>query len=216
MQSASERFENLFKDKVLHYRELNKTVIHGQTVFAGSSLMEQFPIEKFISENKENVVIYNRGIGGYTSEDLLYTVNECILDLKPSRLFINIGTNDLSLDRPVSDMTEKYEEIILKVTKAFPDIKIYFMAYYPGNINCASGRMKETLSIRTNEKIRLANMEVEKLARKFGQNYIDVNSGLKDENGNLKAEYTVEGMHINEGGYKEVYREILKYLKQGE
>ena len=111
-----DRFEKCFGEKVENYREKNKTVKPGQTVFAGSSLMEQFPIERFVSESNLDVTVYNRGIGGYTSEDLLYTVNECILDLKPSRLFINIGTNDLSMDRPVSDMTEKYEEIILKVT----------------------------------------------------------------------------------------------------
>ncbi len=212
MQSASERFENLFKDKVLHYRELNKTVIHGQTVFAGSSLMEQFPIEQFISENNEDVIIYNRGIGGYLSSDLLFSIQDCILDLQPSRLFINIGTNDLSMEKPISDMIEIYDEIIFKVIESFPDIEIYFMAYYPINYDVAIERMKQTLKIRNNEKIKLANMEVEKLAKKYGQKYIDVNAGITDSNGNLKAEYTVEGMHINEDGYKEVYTELVKYI----
>lgn len=61
--------------------------------------------------------------------------------------------------------------------------------------------MKAYLKIRTNEKIRLANVEVEKLAHKHGQKYIDVNKNLKDSQGRLKAEYTIEGMHIKEISY---------------
>ena len=34
--------------KILHYREENKTVKYGQTVFTGSSLMEMFPINKLL------------------------------------------------------------------------------------------------------------------------------------------------------------------------
>lgn len=201
-----------FAEKVAAYREKNKSVKIGQTVFAGSSLMEQFPIEKFVEEDGLSVTVYNRGIGGYVTDDLLQTLNECVLDLKPSRLFINIGTNDLSMDKPISDMTEKYAEIISRVKKALPDVEIILMAYYPGNINVASERMKNTLSIRTNCKIHLANLEVEKLANKLGLRFIDVNCGIKDENGDLKAEYTTEGMHITEEGYREIYKELKKYI----
>ena len=31
-----------------------------------------------------------------------------------------------------------------------------------------------------------------------------MNAPLKDENGDLRAEFTIEGMHINEDGYREV------------
>ena len=86
------------------------------------------------------------------------------------------------------------------------------MAYYPINYDVAIERMKPTLKIRNNEKIKLANMEVEKLAKKYGQKYIDVNACITDSNGNLKAEYTVEGMHINEAGYRELYTELVKYI----
>ena len=47
------------------YRELNKSVKFGEILFTGSSLMEQFPIEKFMDEMGNPYTIYNRGIGGY-------------------------------------------------------------------------------------------------------------------------------------------------------
>ena len=47
--------------------------------------------------------------------------------------------------------------------------------------------------MRTNPKITEANAAVKKLAEKYYAKYMDINDPLKDENGNLKAEYTIEG-----------------------
>ena len=49
--------------------------------------------------------------------------------------------------------------------------------------------------------------------KRQGQHYIDINDGLKDEQGRLKAEYTIEGLHINEQGYRAVFDDFLKYLE---
>ena len=46
------------------------------------------------------------------------------------------------------------------------------------------------------------------------QRYIDINRNLKDELGRLKAEYTIEGMHINEDGYRAIYDDIMKFVKE--
>lgn len=40
------------QDKIIRYRQLNQTAQKGQIVFAGSSLMEMFPIEQFVAEDK--------------------------------------------------------------------------------------------------------------------------------------------------------------------
>ncbi len=201
--------------KVERYREENKTAKAGQIVFTGSSLMEMFPINKLLTEHGDETIIYNRGVGGFLSDELLAVIDVCAIDLKPSKVFINIGTNDLSWDNiPISDMIGNYDRIISEIEKNVPDVKIYLMAYYPVNSEAASEEMKDCLKIRTNEKINLANTEVEKLAAKHGQKYIDINRNLKDEQGRLKTEYTIEGMHINESGYRAVYDDIMKYVKE--
>ena len=48
------------------------------------------------------------------------------------------------------------------------------------------------------------------LAARLGYTYIDVNNGLTDVNGNLKEEYTIEGVHM----YANAYRCVLENLKQ--
>lgn len=84
------------KDKVAKYKYLNKYAKKGQIVFAGSSLMEQFPIYEFIQDFDIDRVIYNRGIGGYTAAEMMEALEECIFELEPARLFLNIGTNDFN------------------------------------------------------------------------------------------------------------------------
>lgn len=201
--------------KIERYREENKTVKHGETVFAGSSLMEMFPINKLLAEHGDDTVIYNRGIGGFVSRELLEAVDVCVTDLKPSRVFINIGTNDLSDSRiPMSELMDNYDKIVTAIENALPDVEIYFMAYYPVNYEAAAEDMKECLKIRNNEKIAAANAEVKKLAEKHRQRYIDINKNLKDEQGRLKAEYTIEGLHINEDGYRAIYDDIMRYVKE--
>lgn len=201
--------------KIERYREENKTVKHGETVFAGSSLMEMFPINKLLAEHGDDTVIYNRGIGGFVSRELLEAVDVCITDLNPSRVFINIGTNDLSDSRiPISELMDNYDKIAAAVENALPGVEIYFMAYYPVNYEAAAEDMKECLKIRNNEKIAAANEEVKKLAERRGQRYIDVGRNLRDDWGRLKAEYTIEGLHINEDGYRAIYDDIMRYVKE--
>lgn len=201
--------------KIMRYREENKTVKYGQTVFTGSSLMEMFPINKLLEEHNDSTIIYNRGIGGFVSRELLEVVDVCAIDLKPSKIFINIGTNDLSDSRiPISELMENYDKIISEIEAKLPEAMIYLMAYYPVNYEAAAENMKECLKIRNNEKIRTANAEVKKLAEKHSQRYIDINKNLMDEQGRLKAEYTIEGLHINEDGYRAVYDDIMVYVKE--
>lgn len=201
--------------KVERYREENLSAEKGRIVFTGSSLMEMFPINKLLKEHGDDTVIYNRGVGGFLSDELLAVIDVCAIDLKPSKVFINIGTNDLSWSSiPISSLMDNYDKIISAIESAVPDVKIYLMAYYPVNYEAASEEMKECLKIRTNEKITAANAEVKKLAEKHGQRYIDINRNLKDEQGRLKAEYTIEGMHINEDGYRAVYDDIMEYVRE--
>lgn len=201
--------------KIMRYREENKTVKYGQTVFTGSSLMEMFPINKLLEEHNDSTIIYNRGIGGFVSRELLEVVDVCAIDLKPSKIFINIGTNDLSDSRiSISELMENYDKIISEIEAKLPEAIIYLMAYYPVNYEAAAENMKECLKIRNNEKIRTANAEVKKLAEKHSQQYIDINKNLTDEQGRLKAEYTIEGLHINEDGYRAVYDDIMVYVRE--
>ncbi len=195
------------------FRVKNRTALKGQIVCVGSSLMEMFPIEEWVKEwGPDAPVIYNRGVGGYKTTDILPILDACVLDLKPRRVFINIGTNDLSdASIPMEELMGNYDRILAVIQEELPGVEIYLMAYYPVNYEAAAEEMKSCLLVRNNDKINRANEEVKKLAEKHHQRFININKNLMDEKGNLKAEYTIEGMHIRPEGYRAILKDFMGY-----
>lgn len=205
------------KETVERYRHLNKMVRPHQILFVGSSLMEQFPIYELLLDRQLPYTIYNRGIGGFTTTELLEVMDVCIYDLKPDYIYINIGTNDLNVpDYKEEELITRYRHIIELIKTHLPEVHIFMLAYYPVNPEAAKDPgMKEALKIRSNERIASANAAVKKLAEETGSVYLDLNQGIKDSEGRLKAEYTIEGMHMYGDGYAPVLEALLPYLPKG-
>lgn len=74
--------------------QLNFESDKGRIVFAGDSLIEYFPFSELYHGEK---IIYNRGIAGSTTYDVLSRADTLILPLQPSKLFLLVGTNDFML-----------------------------------------------------------------------------------------------------------------------
>ena len=192
---------------VQSWQTLNRQCSKGQIVFTGSSLMEMFPVEKFAAEEGPAFpIVYNRGVGGWRTEEMLDCLEEMVITLQPRRVFINIGTNDLSdASVTIPALIDRYEAILARIEGAVPGVEIVMMAYYPINYDAAAEDMKPCLRIRTNERIREANQAVEALAGRRGHRFINVNAPLTDDQGRLMAAYTIEGMHIKEEGYRAIW-----------
>ena len=65
----------------------------------------------------------------------------------------------------------------------------------------------------TNARIRAASEGVRALALQFDAAFLDLNAGLVDAEGDLRAEYTVEGMHMYANGYRQVMDALLPLLR---
>ena len=202
--------------KIQRIRRLNPYVRKGQIVFAGSSLMEQFPIYEFLQDFQLPYTIYNRGIGGFTTGEMLNTLKEMVYDLAPKYLFLNIGTNDLIRpDYIQEEMIARYDLILRKIKENIPEAQIFLLAYYPVNSSAAANPfMAATFQHRTNVRIRSANEAVKKLAEKHGIQFLDLNSGITDADGNLDAAYAIDGMHMYANGYKQVLDNLLPVLEK--
>ncbi|SDE79810.1 Lysophospholipase L1 [Fontibacillus panacisegetis] len=201
------------------YKMRNQYIRKGQILFVGSSLMEHFPIDEMQSVLGLDRVIYNRGVGGITTDELLTIMNECIFDLEPTKIFINIGSNDIGggLDDGKKEiLLENYNEILSQIKERLPESEVYVMAYYPvnskGDFGLEPERQKSMFASRNNTNITMVNEEVKELAMKQGLNFINVNEGLTDEEGHLKAEFTVEGVHMWPNAYSVVLENMKKYL----
>lgn len=206
--------------KVCRLRILNEHVIKGQILFTGSSLMEQFPIDELLMTEKIQRIVYNRGIGGFTTDDMLAHMEEQVFGTEPSKIFINIGTNDIAnvrntFEENLEHAIANYRMILTRIKERLPQAEVYLMAYYPVN---ETDKIPDTpwadclFVNRNNRNIPKANLRVKELAEAMGYHYIDVNDGLTDERGQLKQEYTVEGIHMYANGYRVVLRNMRAYL----
>lgn len=200
------------------YALSNKTVKKGQILFVGSSLMEIFPIEQ-MQQNQDlglDKAIYNRGVRATTTADLLNHIGTLIFDLTPSKIFINIGSNDIGFNVPEEIFLANYDEILYRIKEKLPGTAVYVMAYFPVNTVDDFGEEKQArdqlYAHRSNELLETANAKAEQLAKKNGYEFINVNAGLTDVNGNLRKELTFDGAHMLPKGYAIVLDNLKKYL----
>lgn len=212
------RAEQEQKNKVKSYQHLNKKVKKNQILFTGSSLMEQFPINEIMMSDGLDRIIYNRGIGGTTTDDFLEEIDTVLFDLEPSKVFLNIGTNDFNERQDGEDwrnhLLKNYENILQQIRERIPETAVYVMAYYPVKEDIPGNNMvaEHMLKIRTNENLNQVNLELKKLAEKYGYCYIDVNDGIKDADGRLRGDLTIEGVHMYAGAYQIIYENLKQYL----
>ena len=197
------------------YRQLNKYARKGETLFVGSSLMEHFPINEILMSRGLDLCIYNRGISGYTIPELLESMDEQIFDLEPSIIFINIGTNDISIpEKTAEEFEADYRKVLSMIKERLPETKVYVMAYYPVNVEVAE-KIKAWPEAVTAARLRLerldkANKTAENLAGEFGYEFINVNEGLFGENGQTLEEYSSDGIHLWPSAYEIIFDNIMK------
>lgn len=206
-----EFFAKMDRDKLRKYRELNAVAPKGQTVCAGSSLMENFPVNELLMNQGSTKKVYNRGMSAFTIAQY-DEVLDIVLDLEPSKLFINIGSNDLSIPGDtIGNMIAGYRALIQRIQAALPRCAITMLAFYPCRPDDGGFQMEGRVP-RTMEIINRANERVMELAEELGCTYLDCNAPLLDEEGFLKKKYMTDPIHFSPAGYVEVLRILEPYL----
>lgn len=201
------------------YHIMNEYAKKNEVLLVGSSLMEHFPLNELAQSLGMYTVMYNRGIGGYKVNDLWNAREECIFELHPRKIFINIGTNDIGDHSYVQDkLIVEYRNLLNEIKTRLPDARIYVMAYYPVNAKDDFGFPEEIhkaqFKTRTNEAIANANKAVEKMAGELHLPFINVNNGLTDGEGNLKKELSTDGIHMYASAYHQILSNLRLYIEE--
>lgn len=197
--------------KKSNYSFLNKKyALENQTVLLGDSITDFFNwYELFHDFSKSSgQAVYNRGISGDTTDRLLERFQENVLNIKPKNIVLLIGTNDIGRGIPLSMTLENVEQIIKSAKEYCKDVNFILEAVYPINEN-----MRDMFEKRSNKKINEMNKEYIKLCEKYNCIWLDFTDKLKDKNGNLKEEYTYDGLHINALAYEIIAENVIPLLK---
>ena len=176
-------------------------------VFLGDSITSRYDLNKYFP----NYNVYNSGIAGNMTKDILDNMENRVFAYNPTKVFILIGTNDLVYSGLDNDgIKNNIEEIINKIYEKNSNTKIYLESIYPVN----NSINKEIVETRTNDNIKDLNNKIEKICNNNKCTYINMYDNLTDKNGNMKRIYTVDGLHLNKIGYKVITNKLIKYLDE--
>ncbi len=175
-----------------------------KVVFLGDSITYGFiQLTRF-----KNVI--NMGVGGDKTIEIIGRLNSVTLE-KPNKLFLMVGINDFTTNKGKwgnhlrIPFKESYRLLLETLKLSLPKTKFFIQAILPLNISSIVN--KEEVS-DFNKEIDELNMTIKKLANEFKMTFIDFTKKFKDENNNLKVEYTIDGTHLTEAGYEVFYNEI--------
>jgi lysophospholipase L1-like esterase len=205
-------FKQHWIDLVKSYRDQNKKGYPEKNIILlGDSITEGFNVKKYFPDRH----VLNRGIGAdiignklpeSDKRGILRRMDESIFDCNPSDVFLLIGINDLSMGHKPDVIEAGDREILEQIKKKAPNVHVYIQSLLPTRGNYA----------KHNANVNDVNKRLQKLAKEFGYDYIDLHSKMTDDKGELKKEFTADGLHLKSPGepaYKLWKAEIEKTMR---
>jgi len=199
-------FKMHWDNQVRLFKEQNQ--VWQNVVLLGDSITEGFSVTKYLPGRR----VLNRGIGAdiignaLPADDhrgILRRMDNSVFDCAATDVFLMIGINDLGAGRTPDVMEQGYREILKSIKEKAPSIRVHVESVLPTRGKYA----------KHNAPVLDFNERLRKLAKEFGYDYIDLHKLMSDENGELKAEFTPEGLHLNEKAYAVWREELLKVMK---
>ena len=190
-----------YKHRVSMFRSLPKQ--NGKIVMLGNSLTNNAPWAELFPLG----YIINRGISG----DVVDGVHQRLDNFegtKPDKFFLMTGTNDFVNDPEVTALTvwTRYEALIKDIREQFPRTMLYVQGILPMN-------PKSAYYAGFNEKAAEVNKLLAAGEERYQYVYLDIPALLSDNNGDLKSEYTADGIHLTATGYFVWAAELAKGLR---
>lgn len=188
-----------------------KIVNDDNYVFLGDSIFEYYDLEKYY----EGLPVVNSGVSRNRTVDVLDNMARRVYRYNPSKVFVLIGTNDiLNKDKIYPETADNIRTIIKEIKKNRPYTQIYVQSIYPINDTDDSKILDSAVYHRSNDNIMEINELIEDVCNDEDVTYIDMYSLLVDDVGNLKIEYTTDGLHISDEGYEVITDELMKYINK--
>ena len=192
-QEFFEFLQQYYKDKSASFAEENKTLTEVDVAFIGDSLTDGYDLATYYP----GISVINRGIGGDTTHGVYDRLEVSVIEPAPKVIVMMIGTNNLG------DMFTDYEDILARLKAELPDTEVVILSIPP-----SAGDYAER-----NGLIAINNLKIQTLAKKYGYVYVDLFTHLYDYDvGEMRAEYTTDGIHFTPLGYEIITAEVKPVL----
>ena len=115
------------KEQVLRkakaFQKVNELTMKGEIVIFGSTYMANFPFYELINKCELDCAVYNRSIEGMTWEEASVLLDDCVLALKPTKIFLAVED-----DAPFhTDKVALCRNIVHRIRKVLSSTQIYLV-----------------------------------------------------------------------------------------
>ena len=165
-------------------------------VFMGDSITEEWGnlYPEFFSGN----YYINRGIGGQTTPQMLIRFKPDAIDLNPHAIIILAGTNDIAGNTGPSTVKMITDNIFSMAELAIAyEIKVVLSSLLPVYQYPWVDDVLDPPS-----SIGSINSKIKEYVENKGLVYLDYYSSMVDDRKGLKLDFTGDGVHPNEAGYR--------------
>ncbi|WP_298136360.1 SGNH/GDSL hydrolase family protein [Flavobacterium sp.] len=177
-----------------------------RVVFMGDSITE-FWKSNDSTFFKDNPFI-NRGISGQTTPQMLLRFRQDVIDLKPSKVVILAGINDIAENTGPITIRQIMNNIISMTELAQTyKIKVILCSVLPANAFYWNPKLQPA------DKVMELNQRIKTYAQKHHIAYVDYYTSMVDDNKGLLKKYGEDGVHPNAAGYKKMEALLLPFLK---
>ena len=159
-------------------------------IFLGDSLTEWFELDKYFP----GLGIINKGIAGDTTYGVLQRL-EGILKKPAKKIFLMIGINDIFNDFPEENITENQQLIIEQIITLAAPAELIVQSLLPVNESMLGS--PDPL----NQLIRRINTDLSDHCKNNKVQFIDLYTEFLSGD-EMNREYTTDGGHLSEKGYK--------------
>lgn len=177
----------------------------GAVVCIGSSSMLGW--RDTIESDLAPITVIPRGFGGSNTNDALHYADRIVLPYQPRAIIFYEGENDIAQGIPPQQVAETFKAFVDKIHAELPACRLYFLSIKP--------------SIQR-QQLWPAMQEANAMIQKFCSQdprltYVDVASGMFDEEGGLKLDiFKKDNLHMNRKGYIIWREKLMPYLLEGE
>lgn len=199
-------FVNVENSKETIANQIVVTKDKEKIIFVGDSITERYDLVRYY--DYDDKLIINSGISGYRTTNIMSKFNLLIKQHQADKMFLLIGTNDISRDATVDEVFNNIKKIVKMTKEQSPRTKIYIESIYPVNNNMPKAGK------RTNKVIKQVNAKLKNYCEINNITYINIYDTLLDNEGYLLNTYTVDGLHLSNRGYEVVTNELKKYVEE--
>ena len=198
---ATTQAENSDWANLGYYEERNRELglldeNEKRIVFMGDSITEEWGnlYPEFFSGN----YYINRGIGGQTTPQMLIRFKPDAIDLKPYAIIILAGTNDIAGNTGPSTVRMITDNIFSMAELAVAyEIKVVLASILPVYQYPWVDDVLDPTSV-----IDSINSKIKEYVENKDLVFLDYYSSMVDDRKGLKLDFTGDGVHPNEAGYK--------------